>query len=81
MSDMGGVEPAHCQEFYLPKSIKRPRRTKAVIEGIVHQLRDLVRECIERHVDKHQIDMLRVAEASEREIITKWAAICVGVRA
>jgi hypothetical protein len=52
-----------------------------VIEGIVHQLRDLVRECIERHVDKHQIDMLRVAEASEREIITKWAAICVGVRA
>jgi hypothetical protein len=40
------------------------------------RLRDLVRECIERHIDKHQIELLRVAEKSEREIITKWAELC-----
>jgi hypothetical protein len=38
------------------------------------KLRHLVRECIERHVDKHQLSILRVAEESERELFTKWAA-------
>jgi hypothetical protein len=58
---------------------KKFQGTSVELDAIpAHQLRDLVRECIERHVDKHQIDMLRVAEASEREIITRWAALAEG---
>src|SRR6516162_3274200 len=34
-------------------------------------LRGLVRESIERHIDKQQIDLLKVAEASERELLAK----------
>lgn len=30
------------------------------------QLRDLVRKCIERHVDPEQLQLLRIAEESER---------------
>jgi hypothetical protein len=39
-----------------------------------HQLRALVRESIERHIDRHQLELLRVAERSERELLTRWAA-------
>ena len=45
------------------------------------QLRALVRECIERHVDQDQLALLRVAEQSERELLTKWAATYGGVAA
>jgi len=38
------------------------------------QLRALVRECIERDVDQEKLALLRVAEQSERELLTKWAA-------
>jgi len=38
------------------------------------RLRDLVRECIERHVDREKLALLRVAEQSERELLVKWAA-------
>jgi len=37
------------------------------------RLRQLVRECIEHHVDHHQVEVLRVAEQSEREIAEKIA--------
>jgi hypothetical protein len=33
------------------------------------KLRELVRECIERHVDQRQLEVLKVAEASEREFL------------
>jgi hypothetical protein len=46
----------------------------------VLKLRDLCRECIERHVDQEQLAVLRVAEASERETLTRWAAIVNGAR-
>jgi hypothetical protein len=39
-----------------------------------HQLRELVREVIERHVDHERLALLRVAEQSERELLVKWAA-------
>ena len=42
------------------------------------RLRELVRECIERHIDAHQLAMLRIAEESERELLTKWAGIHAG---
>jgi hypothetical protein len=36
-------------------------------------LRDLVRECIELHIDPHQVNVLREAESSERELIERLA--------
>jgi hypothetical protein len=38
------------------------------------RLRGIVRERIERHVDQQQLALLRVAEESERGLLTKWAA-------
>ena len=43
------------------------------------KLRELVRECIERHVDKQQLEFLRVVEKSERELLTQWASTYSGV--
>jgi hypothetical protein len=37
------------------------------------QLREIVRGCIERHVDQRQLAILRTAEESERELLAKWA--------
>ena len=45
-----------------------------------HRLRELVRGCIERHVDKQQLELLREAEKSERELLSKWAATYSGAR-
>jgi hypothetical protein len=42
------------------------------------RLRELVRGCIERHIDNQQIELLRIAEASERELLTKWASTLKG---
>jgi hypothetical protein len=37
------------------------------------RLRGLVRECIERHVDVGQLDVLKAAEQSERQLLHRWA--------
>jgi hypothetical protein len=42
------------------------------------KLRELVRGCIERHVDQQQLKILRIAENSEREILTNWAKVVRG---
>ena len=42
------------------------------------KLRQLVRQCIERHVNKQQLELLRIAETSEREILTQWAKVVRG---
>ena len=42
------------------------------------KLRELVRGCIERHVDQKQLAVLRAAEESERETLGKWAKIVGG---
>src|SRR5262249_51838933 len=42
------------------------------------QLRALVRDCIERHVDQEQLALLRVVEQSGRERLNKWAATYQG---
>ena len=44
------------------------------------RLREIVRECINRHVDQQQLDLLRAAEESERELLTKWARTYGGAR-
>jgi hypothetical protein len=38
------------------------------------KLRHLVRGCIERHVDQHQLKILRAAEESERGLLKAWAS-------
>jgi hypothetical protein len=49
--------------------------TSAELDAIpARQLREIVRGCIERHVDQHQLAILRTAEESERELLAKWAA-------
>ena len=42
------------------------------------KLRELVRDCIERHVDQEQLAILRTAEESERETLGRWAKIMNG---
>jgi hypothetical protein len=44
------------------------------------KLRELVRGCIERHVDRQQLEILKAAEESERELLIKWAKIHGGAR-
>ena len=41
-------------------------------------MRELVRERIERRVDQQQLALLRIAEQSERGIMSKWAGILRG---
>jgi hypothetical protein len=43
------------------------------------KLRELVRSCIERHVDQEQLKLLRIAEESERGAIEKWAGVVKGM--
>ncbi len=43
-----------------------------------NRLRELVRGCIERHIDKQQLELLRIAETSERELLAKWAGTLKG---
>jgi hypothetical protein len=38
-----------------------------------HRLRSLVRDAIEKHLPKERLHVLQVAEASERELLTRWA--------
>jgi hypothetical protein len=42
------------------------------------KIRELVRSCIERHVDQQQLKLLRVAEESERGFLKKWAEVVKG---
>jgi hypothetical protein len=42
------------------------------------KLRKLVRDCIERHIDQRQRAVLRVAEKSERQMLSEWAKIITG---
>jgi hypothetical protein len=42
------------------------------------KLRELVRGCIERHVNREQLAVLRAAEESERETLGRWAKIVNG---
>jgi hypothetical protein len=55
--------------------------TSVELDAIPAQkLRELVRECIERHVDQEQLKILKVFEESERELLKKWATTYGGGR-
>jgi len=58
-----------------PRAKKFGSATSVELDAIPAQkLRQLVRECIERHVDQEQLKILKVAEESERELLKRWAA-------
>jgi hypothetical protein len=77
------VTPAQITEWNLPTRPTKPSDSRAKKFGSTtsveldavpaDKLRALVRECIERHVDQHQLAILRTAEESERELLKKWA--------
>jgi hypothetical protein len=57
-----------------PRAKKFGGTTSVELDAIpAEKLRQLVRECIERHVDQEQLKILRVAEESERELLKRWA--------
>ena len=37
------------------------------------ELRTMVREAIERHISEHDLEILRTAEDSERDLLEAWA--------
>jgi hypothetical protein len=60
---------------------KKFEGTSVELDAIpARQLRALVRECIERHADQQQLAILRIAEASEREVLAKFGSTYGGVR-
>jgi hypothetical protein len=76
------VRPEQITELGLPtRPTKRTDSRSKTFEGDSVEvdaipparLRLLVRECIEQHVDRHQYKVTRVAEQSEREILTQLA--------
>ena len=44
-----------------------------------HRLRKLVRGCIERHIDRQKLELLRIAEKSGRDLLVQWTATLRGV--
>ena len=53
---------------------KRFRGRSVEVDAIpAHTLRQIAEQCIRQHIDTHQLDVLRVAEESEREILTQLA--------
>jgi hypothetical protein len=82
------VTRAQADEWNLPTRPTKQTDTRAKkfvgasveLDAIpARKLRELVRECIERHVDKEKLEFLRIAEKSERELLTKWASTYGGV--
>jgi hypothetical protein len=74
------VLPSQIAEWSLPtrptkKTDSRAKTFKGASVDLdalpAHRPRELVRDCIERHVDKDAYEVLLVAEKSEREILTR----------
>ena len=69
-----------------PTKIEDPRAkkfngTSVELDAIpATQLRALARECIERHIDKQQLEILRTAEQSERQLLAQWGRTYGGQR-
>jgi hypothetical protein len=84
------VTRAQVEEWNLPTRPTKQTDTRAKKFGSAtsveldaipaDKLRALVREVIERHIDQEQLKILKIAEESERELLTKWAATYSGGR-
>jgi hypothetical protein len=70
------TRPTKMTDTRAKKFIATSGATSVELDAIpATKLRELAKGCIERHVDKQQLELLRVAEASERELLTQWAAL------
>ncbi|MEO6597076.1 MAG: hypothetical protein ABIP94_20215 [Planctomycetota bacterium] len=58
--------------LYQPSHI-RHRATAEQMRERHAVLRNLVQVAIERHLPEHEFDVLKVAEASERQFLSDWA--------
>jgi hypothetical protein len=77
------VTRAQVEEWNLPTRPTKQTDTRAKKFGSAtsveldaipaRKLRELVRDVINRHVDQQQLEFLRAAEKSERELLTAWA--------
>jgi hypothetical protein len=77
------VTRAQVEEWNLPTRPTKQTDTRAKKFGSAtsveldaipaRKLREIVRGCIERHVDQHQLQILRAAEESERGLLKAWA--------
>jgi hypothetical protein len=84
------VTRAQVEEWNLPTRPTKMTDTRAKKFGSAtsveldaipaRKLRELVRGCIERHVDQDQLKILKVAEDSERDLLKKWASAYGGGR-
>jgi hypothetical protein len=82
------ITRAQVEEWNLPTRPTKQTDTRAKKFGSAtsveldaipaHQLRGLVCECIERHIDQEQLNILKVAEESERGFLKSVAAIHAG---
>lgn len=77
------VTPEDIEELQLPGSIKKSTDSRSrkfqgeavEVEAIpVGTLRSWCRAVIEQHVDRRHLEVLRVAEESERSLLTAWRA-------
>jgi hypothetical protein len=76
------TRPTKMTDTRAKKFIATSGATSVELDAIpAAQLRQLVKECIERHVDKHQLGILRITEASERELLTRLAVLHRGSEA
>jgi hypothetical protein len=74
------VTPEQIEHWHLPTrptkkvGIGKKWRGDSVELDAIHpdNLRALVRNAIEQHVDGHQLQVIRAAEASERELLQSW---------
>jgi hypothetical protein len=84
------VTPAQISEWNLPTRPTKQTDTRAKKFGSAtsveldaipaDKLRQLVRECIERHVDQRQFEILKAAEECDRGFFRSVAAIHAGAR-
>ena len=85
--EMVAVLPEQIQQWDLPTrpTKKTDSRSKTFRGESVEldaippaTLRQLVRDCIKRHVDEDALGKTRIAEASERELLEQWEEILEG---
>jgi hypothetical protein len=85
------VTPEQIEEWNLPTRPTKTKDTRAKKFGSAtpveldaipaRQLRQLVRDRIERHIDQRQLDILKAAEESERALLRMFASTYGGKRA
>jgi hypothetical protein len=81
------VTPAQIRDLGLPTRPTKATDSRAKSFGAISveldaihadDLRAMVRDAIERHLPRRQLEVLKVAERSERELLLRWAELAGG---